>query len=73
MVEQLGMVNLIKKHSLWGDKIAVVDIDGGIHKDTGANEYDDNNDSDANGDDEDDVNSARLQNVTSLNEDIPIN
>ena len=58
-------------HSLWGDKISIVGIDGGIHKDTSANEYDDDNDSD--GDDEDDVSSAGLQNVICFSEDIPIN
>ena len=71
MVEQLGMINLFKKHLLWGNKISIVGIDGGVHKDASANEYDNDNDSD---DDEEDVDSAELQpeNVTSFGEDIPI-
>ena len=79
MVEQLGMVNLFKKHLLWRNKISIVDIDGGVHKDASANEYDNDNDSDDDDDDDDDddeedVDSAELQpeNVTSFGEDIPI-
>ena len=32
MIEELGMAELFKKHTLWGKEVSIVGIDGGFHE-----------------------------------------
>ena len=60
MIEELGMADLFRKHSMWGSDIRIFGIDGGAENESAY----DNDDSDSDGEDE---NEATIEQTESQN------
>ena len=65
MVEELGMSDLFRKHSMWGADIRIMGIDGGAENESACDT--DDNDFDNDSDEEDDDNETNIEPTESQN------